>query len=112
MFAPSVLNILRVLTTGVSFSLRDDPHLHRLLQILKARSKAFDMVGGTLIQFPWMRFLAPKQMGYNLILQLKSDLNDNFMVRNSGAMFNKRDVIMYASINEIQLGSPDFKTRL
>jgi len=80
-FAPSVLNVLWVLTTGASFSSRDDPRLQRLLQILKARSKAFDMAGGTLNQFPWMRFLAPERTGYNLILRLNSDLKDIFMVR-------------------------------
>jgi hypothetical protein len=80
-FAPSVLNVLWVLTTGTSFSSRDDPRLHRLLQILKARSKAFDMAGGTLNQFPWTRFLAPERSGYNLILRLNSDLKDIFMVR-------------------------------
>jgi hypothetical protein len=81
MFAPSVLNVLWVLATGTSFSSRDDPRLHRLLQILKARSKAFDMAGGTLNQFPWMRFLAPERSGYNLIMRLNSDLRDIFMVR-------------------------------
>jgi hypothetical protein len=112
MFAPSVLNVLWVLTTGASFSSRDDPRLHRLLQILKARSKAFDMAGGTLNQFPWMRFLAPERTGHNLILRLNSDLKDIFMVRHSGVILVKRDVLMYASINEIQLGGPDFKSRL
>ncbi|PNF29827.1 hypothetical protein B7P43_G09526 [Cryptotermes secundus] len=78
-FAPSVLNVLWVLTTGASFSSRDDPRLHRLLHVLKARAKAFDMAGGTLNQFPWMRFLAPERTGHNLILRLNSDLKDIFM---------------------------------
>jgi hypothetical protein len=92
-FAPSVLNVLWVLTTGTRFSSRDDPRLLRLLQILKARSKAFDMAGGTLNQFPWMRFLAPERTGYNLILRLNSDLKDIFMVKERGAASNlKHDV--------------------
>jgi hypothetical protein len=93
-FAPSVLNVLWVLTTGSSFSSRDDPRLQRLLQILKARSKAFDMAGGTLNQFPWMRFVAPERTGHSLILRLNSDLKDIFMVRHSGAIFIKYSILI------------------
>lgn len=82
-FAPSVLNVLWVLITGASFSSRDDPRLHHLLQLLQCRSKAFDIAGGLLNQFPWMRFLAPERTGYNLILRLNSDLKHIFMVRNA-----------------------------
>jgi hypothetical protein len=82
-FAPLVLNVLWVLTTGAKFSSHDDPRLHRLLQLLKDRSKAFDMAGGTLNQFPWIRFLAPEWIGYNVILRLNSELKDIFMVCNA-----------------------------
>lgn len=81
-FAPSVLNVLWVLTTGDKFSSRDDPNLHRLQQLFTARAKAFDLTGGSLNQFPWMRFLAPERIGYNVILRLNADLKDMFMVRN------------------------------
>jgi hypothetical protein len=80
-FAPSVLNVLWVLTTGSRFMSRDDPRLHRLLNIIKDRSIAFDMAGGILNYFPWVRFLAPERSGYNLILRLNSDLKDVFLVR-------------------------------
>ncbi|KDR06614.1 putative cytochrome P450 305a1 [Zootermopsis nevadensis] len=79
-FAPSVLNVLWVLTTGDKFSSRDDPNLHRLQQLFTARAKAFDLTGGSLNQFPWMRFLAPERIGYNVILRLNADLKDMFMM--------------------------------
>jgi hypothetical protein len=84
-FTSSVLNVLWVLTTGAKFLSRDDPRLHRLLQLLKARSKAFNMAGGFLNHFPWIRFLAPERTGYNLILRLNSELKDIFLVRNAEA---------------------------
>lgn len=84
-FAPSVLNVLWVLTTGSSFLSREDPRLHSLLKAIKARSIAFNMAGGILNYFPWMRFLAPEWTGYNLILRLNSDLKDIFLVRHAQA---------------------------
>jgi len=80
-FAPSVLNVLWYLITGASFLSRDDPRLRRLLMTIKSRSKAFDMAGGILNYFPWMKFLAPERSGYNLILRLNSELKDIFLMR-------------------------------
>ncbi|PSN47974.1 hypothetical protein C0J52_09985 [Blattella germanica] len=60
-FAPSVLNVLWVLSTGSRFSSRDDPRLHRLLHALKARSKAFDMAVEQLIMICMDFFIAGAQ---------------------------------------------------
>jgi hypothetical protein len=86
-FAPSVLNIILLLITGGSFASRDDPRLHRLLKIIEERSKVFDMAGGILNQFPWVRFFAPDWCGYNLILRLNSELKKIFMVSNTQTLF-------------------------
>lgn len=72
--APAVINILWALTSGSRIS-RTDKRLDILLKLLDKRSKAFDMAGGTLSQFPFMRFLAPRQTGYYLIKDLNKQLS-------------------------------------
>ncbi|XP_069701144.1 methyl farnesoate epoxidase-like isoform X2 [Periplaneta americana] len=76
---PCVLNVLWVLVTGGRFSSWDDPRLQHLMQLMSQRAKAFDMSGGTLNQFPWLRFFAPEWSGYNLILRINAQLKDIIM---------------------------------
>ncbi|KAG8228554.1 hypothetical protein J437_LFUL008632 [Ladona fulva] len=71
--APRVLNVLWAIVAGTRFSL-DDPQLIALLKLLRARSRAFDMAGGILSQFPWVRFIAPKASGYQLLLDVNSQM--------------------------------------
>ncbi|XP_056630734.1 probable cytochrome P450 305a1 [Diorhabda sublineata] len=71
----SVLNVLWALVTGCRLD-RGDGRLKRLLDLLDQRSRAFDMSGGTLNQFPWLRFLAPDKTGYSLIKNINSELKD------------------------------------
>ncbi|CAH0383071.1 unnamed protein product [Bemisia tabaci] len=73
--APLVLNVLWTIVAGSRFSL-DDPQLSRLLELMSSRGKAFDMSGGVLNQFPWIRFFAPEKSGYKLISSLNSQLRD------------------------------------
>ncbi|KAJ8970472.1 hypothetical protein NQ317_017738 [Molorchus minor] len=75
LLAPFVLNILWVLTTGSRFDIRD-PRLNKLLEILELRSKAFDMSGGILTKYPWLRYIAPKRSGYDLIKRLNNELKN------------------------------------
>lgn len=37
------------------------------------------MSGGTLSQFPWLRYVIPEKSGYNLINQLNMELRDFFL---------------------------------
>ena len=78
---PCVLNVLWVLITGSRFSSWDDPKLQYLMQLMSRRAKAFDMSGGTLNQFPWLRFLAPEWSGYNIITRINAQLKEMIMVR-------------------------------
>jgi hypothetical protein len=78
---PCVLNVLWVLVTGTRFSSWDDPRLQQLLQLMSRRARAFDMSGGTLNQFPWLRFFAPEWSGYNIITRINAQLKEMIMVR-------------------------------
>lgn len=45
-----------------------------LLQLLKKRTAAFDMSGGTLNNYPWLRFVAPEKTGYNVMQSVNSQI--------------------------------------
>jgi len=68
-----VMNVLWAFTTGVRFS-KGEPSLDYLLNVMRERSKLFDMAGGLLTQHPWLRFIAPNYTGYNLILELNTKM--------------------------------------
>ncbi|XP_066902251.1 probable cytochrome P450 305a1 isoform X2 [Halyomorpha halys] len=63
-----VLNVLWEMVTGSSF--QDEKTMTSLISLMEARSKAFDLSGGLLSQFPWIRFLFPNYSGFNLIKNL------------------------------------------
>ncbi|CAH1119578.1 unnamed protein product [Phaedon cochleariae] len=71
--AISVLNIIWALISGSRLR-RDDPQLARLLYLFDLRSEAFDMAGGLLNQFPWLRLIAPEKSGYRLIVRMNDEL--------------------------------------
>ncbi|XP_021941273.1 methyl farnesoate epoxidase-like, partial [Zootermopsis nevadensis] len=73
---PCVLNVLWVMVSGTRFSSWDDPRLQQLMQLMSQRAKAFDMSGGTLNQFPWLRFFAPDWSGYNIITRINTGLKE------------------------------------
>ncbi|KAJ9576498.1 hypothetical protein L9F63_025608 [Diploptera punctata] len=87
---PCVLNVLWVLVTGSRFSSWDDPRLQQLMQLMSMRAKAFDMSGGLLNQFPWLRFLAPEWSGYNIILRINAQLK-NIIMGSINDHYNKYD---------------------
>ncbi|XP_017860761.1 PREDICTED: probable cytochrome P450 305a1 [Drosophila arizonae] len=77
--AQSVLNVLWCLIAGERISRDEDGTLRRLLELMNRRSKLFDICGGLLTQFPWLRHVAPNYTGYNLIRQLNTELHGFFM---------------------------------
>ncbi|XP_055855765.1 probable cytochrome P450 305a1 [Episyrphus balteatus] len=76
--ATSVINVLWFLTTAQHLK-RTDERLKTLLSLMSRRSKLFDMCGGVLTQFPWLRHIAPDRTGYNLILELNKELSKFIM---------------------------------
>ncbi|KAL7732332.1 hypothetical protein ACLKA6_004320 [Drosophila palustris] len=77
--AQSVLNVLWCLIAGERIASNEDSTLRRLLELMNRRSKLFDICGGLLAQFPWLRHVAPNRTGYNLIRQLNAELHSFFM---------------------------------
>ncbi|XP_076171325.1 putative cytochrome P450 305a1 isoform X1 [Ptiloglossa arizonensis] len=72
--APAVINVLWTITTGKRFT--EGPRLQYFMDLLDRRSRVFDMVGGLLTTFPWIRYIAPEASGYNLLLTLNNELKD------------------------------------
>lgn len=79
LLAQSVLNVLWCLIAGERIGSNEDSTLRRLLDLMNRRSKLFDICGGLLAQFPWLRHVAPNHTGYNLICQLNTELHGFFM---------------------------------
>ncbi|KAH8371150.1 hypothetical protein KR093_006326 [Drosophila rubida] len=78
--AQSVLNVLWCLIAGERIASAEDSTLRRLLDLMNRRSRLFDICGGLLAQFPWLRHVAPNRTGYNLIRQLNAELHGFFLV--------------------------------
>lgn len=74
MVTPAVVNVLWCLATGTPFL--DGKKLQRFSDLLETRSQAFDMAGGWLNAFPWIRYIAPEFSGYNLLVTLNNELKD------------------------------------
>lgn len=104
--APSVLNVLWTLTAGRRIE-RDDKRLIRLLDLINRRSKVFNISGGTLAQYPWLRYIVPEKTGYNLICQLNNELHNFFMEaieehRQTLNNDNAESDLIYAYLKEMQ----------
>ncbi|CAA9996624.1 unnamed protein product [Nesidiocoris tenuis] len=76
-----VLNVLWAMVTGSRFEDRET--LEQLISYMEKRAKAFDMSGGVLSQFPWVRHFAPERTGYNLIVQLNQNFKKMIMLAHS-----------------------------
>ncbi|XP_017885232.1 methyl farnesoate epoxidase-like [Ceratina calcarata] len=77
LITPAVVNVLWYLATGTPFL--DGKKLQFFSDLLETRSKAFDMAGGWLSTFPWIRYIAPESSGYNVLMTLNNELR-NFLL--------------------------------
>ncbi|XP_039310857.1 probable cytochrome P450 305a1 isoform X1 [Solenopsis invicta] len=77
-FAPVVINVLWLLVTGRKPS-DDLTRLQNFLDLLERRAQLFDMSGGILATFPWIRYVAPERSGYNVLVTLNNELK-NFLM--------------------------------
>lgn len=106
-FLPSsILNVLWTFTAGKKIS-RFDERLNRLLELMKKRSKAFDMSGGWLNVMPFLRFIAPEKTSYNLIKRFNLELQSFFKPtieehKNDFSEEKIDDDLIYAFINEMR----------
>lgn len=104
--ALSVINVLWTFTAGKKMS-RCDTQLTRLLDLMKQRSRAFDMSGGWLNTMPFLRFIAPEKTSYNLIKRFNSELYSFFMpiIEDHKKRFSADKVdedLIFAFINEMK----------
>lgn len=76
--APSVINVLWTLITGKKLA-EDQSKLQNFLDLINRRSQIFDMSGGILSKFPWLRFLIPEISGYKLLVTLNNELKNLLM---------------------------------
>ncbi|XP_070161816.1 probable cytochrome P450 305a1 [Polyergus mexicanus] len=76
--APTVINVLWALTTGMKLS-EDQSRLRKFLDLMSRRSQIFDVTGGILSTFPWLRFLAPDISGYKTLVALNTELKKLLM---------------------------------
>ncbi|XP_043286693.1 probable cytochrome P450 305a1 isoform X2 [Venturia canescens] len=67
----ATINVIWTLIAGKRIS---NEKLQHFLEMMKRRAEAFDMAGGLLSMFPWVRYVAPKASGYNLLVTLNDEL--------------------------------------
>lgn len=106
-FPSSVINVLWTFTTGSRIE-RNDKRLLNFLDLLQKRSKAFDLSGGILSHFPWLRFIAPERIGYSLIKNLNNEFYNFFMEIINEHLNNyeedkSSDDLIYAFIKEMKM---------
>jgi hypothetical protein len=47
---------------------------------MERRAQAFDMTGGVLSAYPWIRYIAPEYSGYNLLVTINNEFKAILMV--------------------------------
>lgn len=77
MINSAVINVLWSLATGKR--LCEGPRLRYVIELLERRTRAFDMAGGILSTFPWIRFIAPESSGYNLLTSINKEIKKLLM---------------------------------
>ncbi|XP_072752926.1 probable cytochrome P450 305a1 [Anoplolepis gracilipes] len=76
--APTVINVLWALVTGKKLS-EDQSRLENFIHLMSRRSQIFDLAGGILSGFPWLRFVIPEISGYKLLVTLNNELKNLLM---------------------------------
>lgn len=51
------------------------------MELIENRARQFDLTGGVLLNFPWIRNLAPEYSGYRVLKTLNDELKNILMVR-------------------------------
>lgn len=105
LLSPAVISVLWNLTTGVQIT-KNDTQLKKVLHLLSRRTKLFDMSGGILNMYPWLRFIIPERSGYKLMLELNEEMKQFFIevIREHYVNWEegKNDDVIYAFISEMK----------
>ncbi|KAK4873494.1 hypothetical protein RN001_015523 [Aquatica leii] len=75
---PAVINLIWSLIAGHRIN-KDDPKFLKLINLIDKRGDAFDMGGGTLSNYPWLRFIVPGKVGYSLIKKMNGKIQKFMM---------------------------------
>ncbi|XP_058805598.1 uncharacterized protein LOC131672414 [Phymastichus coffea] len=67
---PAIINVLWTFAAGRRF---DETKLQYFVGLMERRARAFDMTGGLLSAYPWIRHIAPNYSGYNLLLTVNRE---------------------------------------
>lgn len=76
--SPIVINVLWTLVTAQRPS-EDSKKLQIFMDLMERRARVFDMAGGMLSTFPWIRHIAPETSGYNILQTLNDELKNLIM---------------------------------
>ncbi|KRT81982.1 cytochrome P450, partial [Oryctes borbonicus] len=106
----AVINVLWNLTAGFRIK-RDDKRLQNILDLLSRRSKIFDMAGGRLNMYPWLRFIMPVGSGYKLMKEINKEMTEFLMEVIKEHYDNwseeRNDDLIYAFITEMKKNIPN-----
>lgn len=61
--------------------------LEYFVDLMVRRAQAFDMTGGILSAYPWIRHFAPEYSGYNLLVHLNNEFKKILMVSSEKTKF-------------------------
>ncbi|KAK0177604.1 hypothetical protein PV328_001641 [Microctonus aethiopoides] len=75
--APAVINVIWGLATGKRIV--EESRLRYFLNLMERRAKAFDIAGGILSIFPWIRHIAPESSGYKLLTTINKEFKEFLM---------------------------------
>ncbi|XP_059622194.1 probable cytochrome P450 305a1 [Phlebotomus argentipes] len=99
--------VMNVLWTFVAGSEDKDILSDKMFHLLSLRLKAFDLSGGLLSDFPWLRFIAPEFSGYNVMVRFNEEIR-SFLVRiiddhhRNYSEDKANDDLIYAFIHEMK----------
>lgn len=106
----SVLSILWTLVAGERLEYSNE-RLQNLLTLMNRRSKVFEMAGTWLNLFPWIRFIAPKASGYELIMNINNEMKELFksvIKEHSDTWYpDRKDDVIYAFLTEMHQSSDE-----
>ncbi|KAF5300933.1 hypothetical protein FQR65_LT19304 [Abscondita terminalis] len=102
---PAVINLIWSLIAGHRIT-KDDPKYLTLINLIDKRGDAFDMAGGTLSNYPWLRFIAPEKVGYNLIktmnFKMKNFIMESIIEHHSTWTEGSDSDLMYSFISRMK----------
>ena len=106
--ARSVFNILWIIVTGTKITATNENKFNEFFDLMDQRSRAFDMSGGLLNHFPFLRFICPDFVGYTLIKSLNGKLKKYIDDIIDEHQSNSKNDLISLYLSEIERGTQHF----